>query len=416
MARGGRRKGRGARRSAATGARLAALDITREVRIRSAYVRELLDGRRDTCGLASEEFSFAQVLAFGVMMCRGTLDELIDRNLNSPNDIKDDVRDCLRISAYEMLFLGKPAHAAVDQGVELVRSIAPKASGLANAVLRKMARDAKEFPWGDASTSVDAFARRHGVPVWLASRIEEQYGHEEASAVLTTSLQPAPTYLVDNPYVPGTTFASDLSAQRVAELVPIDSEVLEIGAGRGTKTLLLQKRAFEKTGKCIGIDAVELHEYRVKIIEARMSQMGVYGVRAFAGDARNLAAIEGLAHDYGSVFVDAPCSGTGTMRRHPEIRWRLKAADVDSLAQLQYELVCEAATKVRAGGALVYATCSIFEQENERVVERFLASENGAAFELEHTFSTLPTEGGPDGHFAAVMRRQTTERRALDGE
>ena len=116
------------RASKATPARLLALKLAREVRERDAYLRELVSVERAATQLPAEEFDFAQVLAFGVTMCRGTLDEAIDRALSSPRDVRPKVRDALRISAYEMLFLHKPDHVVVDQGVELVRSVTPRAA------------------------------------------------------------------------------------------------------------------------------------------------------------------------------------------------------------------------------------------------------------------------------------------------
>ena len=423
-------------RSKATPARILALEITREMCQREAYVRELIDARREASALEAEEFAYAQVLSFGVSMCQGVLDELIDRNLNSPRDIKPKVRDALRISAYELLFLDKPAHVVVDQGVELVRFVASRAAGLANAVLRKMVEDAREFPWGDVEKDDVAFARTFGVPVWLAQRLIEERGREHAAEILEACLAPAPTYLRENPFSSHDVFASDLSAQLVASLVPLETPVLEIGAGRGTKTMLIESRALESLGHAISIHAVDLHEYRAKLLSERMREFGIECVRTYAGDARDLAAIAGLPQEFPSVLVDAPCSGVGTLRRHPEIRWRLKPEDVDELAKLQLELLEAAAGRVGFGGMLVYATCSIFEEENRDVVDAFLESETGSQFDLcpiaelavpagsvlassdarlkvpanweideRGCFASYPAHDAPDGHFAAVFQR-----------
>lgn len=422
----GRRKGKGASRSKATPARLLALELCRARRERDAYLRELIDARRVESTLPPEEFAYAQVLAFGATMCEGTLDFAIDRNLDSPRDVKPNVRDCLRISAYELLFLGKPAPVVVDQGVELVRSTARKAAGLANAVLRKLARDASGFPWGDQRADDGAFARLYGVPTWLARALAEQYGREISGRVLSACLRPAPTYLVENPYAPGTRFASDLSAQAVAGLVPlpVSGSLLEIGAGRGTKTLLLQGRALAELGHAADIHTLDVHAFKRDVLEERMREMRVPGVTAHVGDARDLDAVPGLARSFATVFIDAPCSGTGTLRRHPEIRWRLKPSDVESLVALQRQMLAGAAGHVEPGGALVYATCSVLAAENERNVEDFLETEAGSRFERVSLsrdsaaarlmgagqqdvpfFQTLPTTDGPDGHFAAVLRR-----------
>lgn len=389
-----------------TPARQLALELTREVRMRDAYLRELVGVARDRSELPAAEFDFAQVLAFGVVMCRGTLDEAIDRSLSSPRDVKAKVRDALRISAYELLFLQKPEHAVVDQGVELVRHVAPRAAGLANAVLHKMARDAHDFPWGNVTVDDTVWARSLGMPLWLAERLEAEYGRKQANAIMEADLQPAPRYLRDNPFDAGSPFACDLSAQRVAGLVPLTGTILEIGAGRGTKTMLLESRASEALGRTVPIHAVELHEYRTQLHRERMEQAGIADALSFTGDARELDAIEGILPLYDAVLLDAPCSGTGTMRRHPEIRWRLTAEDVDGLAQLQRELLDEAACHVKVGGTLVYATCSILDEENQQVIDGFLAAQPKGSWRMgEGSFATVPTLDGPDGHFAAVLQR-----------
>lgn len=424
-------------RSKATPARLLALELTRELRQRDAYMRELIDTARRSTELGSEEFAYAQVLSFGVAMTCGTLDEAINRSLNSPRDIKPKVRDALRISAYELLFLRKPAHVVVDQGVELVRHVVKQAAGLANAVLRKMVNDAQVFPWGDPVQDDDAFARQFGVAPWFATRLIAEFGRDCAAEMLEACLAPAPTYLRENPFAPEDAFASDLSAQFVASLVDLDGSILEIGAGRGTKTMLMESRAFENLGHTVPIHAVDLHGYRAKLLEERMSGFGISEVHVHAGDACELDTIEGLPQEFSSVLVDAPCSGTGTLRRHPEIRWRLSSKDVDDLASLQLAMLESAARQVAPSGVLVYATCSILSQENEEVVRAFLASETGSQFVIrpldklvvpqgamlagsdapielpgnwastpEGFFASRPALDAPDGHFAAVLQRR----------
>lgn len=391
----------------ATPARVLALQLTREVRERDGYLRELVDSKRATNELPSEEFDYALVLAYGVVMCRGTLDEAIDRSLSSPRDVKPKVRDALRVSAYELLFLGKPAHVVVDQGVELARYVTPRVAGLANAVLHKMTRDAESFPWGDAGVDDAAFARSFGMPEWLASRFARELGRERAAEMMSVNFKAAPRYLRKNPFDEDKPFASDLSAQRVAELVPLDDgPILEIGAGRGTKTMLLESRAIETLGHAVPIHAVDLHEYRAALHRARMQEFGITDVLSLAGDARDLKAIEGVSDGYMSVLLDAPCSGTGTLRRHPEIRWNLQPEDVRQLVELQQALLVEAAAHTLPGGTLIYATCSVLGEENQDVVDAFLATQPTGMWELQDgSFQSLPENDGPDGHFAAVLKR-----------
>lgn len=390
----------------ASPARALALEITAQARKRDAYVRELVNSARADSGLSAQDFDYAQVLIYGVTLCKGTLDEAIDRSLFSPRDVKPNVRDALRIAAFELLFLKKPAHVVVNEGVELVRYVSPRAAGLANAVLRKMVVEAESFPWGDPKEDDSAFARAYGMPLWLASKLIAQYGRGEAAAILEADLEPAPRYMHENPFKPDELFASDLSAQHVAELVPLEGAILEIGAGRGTKTMLLESRAMQELGHTVSIHAVDLHEYKAKLHAQRMQDAGIDDVLSLAGDARDLDAIDGLAPEYEAVFLDAPCSGTGTMRRHPEIRWKLTQQDVDDLASLQHALLAEASTRVKVGGTLVYATCSILDEENQGVVDAFLDGEPEGAWAVgDDSFASVPTMNGPDGHFACVLNR-----------
>ena len=222
---------------------------------------------------------------------------------------------------------------------------------------------------------------------------------------MEADLHPAPRYLRDNPFDPESPFACDLSAQRVAGLVPLEDCVLEIGAGRGTKTMLLESRALETLGHTIPIHAIELYEYRTQLHRERMRQAGIEDVLSLTGDACELSAIEGVLQHYDAVLLDAPCSGTGTMRRHPEIRWKLTPEDVSELAELQRALLAEAARHVKPGGTLVYATCSILDEENQQVVDAFLATQPEGSWRIgEGSFASLPTLDGPDGHFAAVLQ------------
>ena len=406
--------------SALTPARALALEVTSQVRVRQAYARELLDARRGSCELAPEEFAYGQVLSFGVVMCSGVLDLAIDRSLNKPSDIKPKVRDALRISAFELLFLKKPAHVVVSQGVELVRQVAKKAAGLANAVLRKMVADAAGFPW-EAEGSLPALANETGLPLWLVQRLTEDLGAAAAASVMWACLKPAPTYVVE-PVIPAAeAFPSDLAAQQVASLVPLEGVLLEVGAGRGTKTMLLQDRAQRELGRFANIHTLDLHPFKEELLRERLDAMGVEGVTTHSGDACKLHEVEDLPDSFDAVFVDAPCSGTGTLRRHPEIRWRLTSSDVTSLANLQLRMLKEVSSVLRPGGVLVYATCSVLKEENQQVVADFLASPQGAGFSVEPAtaafdafedaitpegfFASLPVEDGPDGHFAVIMRR-----------
>jgi 16S rRNA (cytosine967-C5)-methyltransferase len=426
----------------------------------------VLDGRMRTHDLPAAEAALATRLAYGSLQTEGTLDEALERYLGGKK-VEPRVRDALRISAYELLYLSTAPRAAVHQGVELVRAVRPHAAGLANAVLRRLAEDATTFPWGDPDTDNAALARLHGHPRWLADMWVAELGREAAAQVMAADNEPAPLFVAANPFVAsveqaraalradgalpqpcpvhgcvqvsnasaavhgsalrdGLVLACDAAAQAVARLVHVKpgQRILEIGSGRGTKTILLQAAAMEG-GSPAQIYAVDLHAFKAKLLEQRLARFGVPGVTTLIGDARNIAAIEGAPapESLDAVIVDAPCTGLGTLRRHPEKRWRVEPADIEALAELGLHLLQQAASLVRPGGFVVYSTCTVARRENAAVVEAFLAGEHGRGWRVDNLgkdipaewsrfvtpegyFSSYPVSGGPDGHFAARLVRE----------
>lgn len=450
----GRDAGRSHRNSVLSPARQAACAIGREVRERDAFVSEVIPGvLAQFEGMSAEDSAFATKIARGVTATLGTLDEFIDRNLNAPSDIQDDVRDALRVSAYELLFLGKADYAAVDQGVELVCWVAPKAGGLANAVLRKMAKSAKAFPFGRPNLSLQVLARSQAFPLWLAKRLMNEMGLQNATAFMRACNADAPVHIAMNAitvedveevidvfdqagslltpvedvpgcyqvsnaralakpevralFEQGKVLVSDASAQAVAALACPDHDIdafLEIGSGRGTKTILLQSDAVRAFGRTMPMVSVDDHGFKAEILAKRVKTYGIETVRPVKADARTLTSLMPEA-SFDAVLLDAPCSGLGTLRRHPEIRWRLTEAQVTEMAGTELDMLIEAAKMVKPGGILTYATCTVFHEENQQVVERFLKTKLGESFQEEARIEPALTPKGPDAHFAVRLKR-----------
>lgn len=454
-------RGRGRSRGA-TPARVAALDVLRVLREREAFAQDIVDKRIDEAPMSQEDRAFATKLVMGVVSARGTLDEILNSCMRSPNDVDANVRDALRISAYEIVFLQKSPYAAVDQGVELVRSIAPRAGGVANAVLRKVVAAKPRFPFGDPRTDVAAYARLHAFPVWLVEKAISDLGTEGAQAYLKASNEQAPLYVsvnaarmadaeafevlaaaggepervqaggieVEGCYrlstgrvlqdgrirrllANGSLIVSDAASQAVARLVLPDEKpasFLEVGAGRGTKTVLLQSDALRVWGDQMeGYVAVDNHAFKTELLRERAQVCGVELAEALTGDATCLAELLGERR-FDAVFIDAPCTGLGTLRRHPEIRWRVRPDVVEEYADLGLRLLKSAASHVNEGGVLAYATCTITEEENVGVVKAFLESPEGREFKLvplagRSSFATVLEPGGCDAHFAVKMVR-----------
>jgi 16S rRNA (cytosine967-C5)-methyltransferase len=446
-------------------ARRVALDVISRVRDRAAFSGPVLDAALSRAGLSPADAALATRLARGTLAATGTLDEALDRFIAKPRALEPRVRDALRLAAYELLFTHVEPRAAVHQGVEAVRSVRPQAAGLANAVLRKLAEAAPAYPWGDPDTDVEALARLTAHPLWLAQRLVGRYGMAAAHGIMDADQEPGPLYLWVNPFagsddgafsrltedgaepvpgpLPGCLVAgrpssavrgtavtegivliTDAAAQiapRILGPAP-GSLVVDLTAGRGTKTAELQALAVSLGGPARLI-AVDLHSFKTDVLRKRLADLGVPDVTVVAGDATD-PALPGLpsAGTADAVLLDAPCSGLGSLRRHPEARWRITEEQVGELSVLQGRLLAAAARLVRPGGAVVYSTCTILPEENEDVVRGFLGSTEGAGCRIrpvhdavpeawsgyitgEGFFQSLPTLGGPDGHFVALLER-----------
>lgn len=467
----------GGSRAELSPARRRALDALVAARERDAFIRDVFARSSETACPDRRDEALAMRLAFGVTAAAGCLDDALDAHIDRPRDVSPALRDSLRISAFEIIYLRTAPEIAVSQGVELARAVARGAAGLANAVLRRVAGSRGDFlDAADVASEhrgVVARARRAGLPTWLVRDVVASIG-DRADSLLDCQLDIPPVYIQvgaarpDIESVLGLARAtatplpgcyrvesvrelvhagsferaelasSDYAAQLVASAAVQDGSVLEVGAGRGTKCYVRGALA-ARLGVRIDQTAVDLFEWKCSSCAERMSRAGFAVPRTFALDARDLerglaaaGAMPGQGFD--CVLLDAPCSGTGTMRRHLEIPWRLTTAEVRTdLPALQLALLKSASRVVAVGGDLLYATCSVLSSENDGVVDAFLASEEGSLFapvpvsgakafglrgmdaaradlarneDERGRFQTVPArDGGYDGHFCARFVR-----------
>ena len=415
--------------SSAAPSRRAALAAVADARRRDGRIRDIIRTHDAFAGLTPADRALATRLAVGAVAAGGMLDELVAAHLKKPSSLEPRVADALRISAFELLFLDTPEEVAVSQGVELVRTVAPRAAGLANAVLRRVAEK--------GTADVDALRAVSALPLWLLDRIRADRGDEAAAGLARANLEPAPIYVYAPdarpiaPFEPqrtavadvygladpsglygsglvqsGSVVVSDLAAQRICALVAGLSPrtILEVGQGSATKSLILARRCDAR------ITAIDVLPSKVAAARKRIARAGL-GDRVTStvldgcrlGEKNLPSGLDGL---FDCVLLDAPCSGTGTMRRHPEIASALTPEGVSELAQLQARLLTAAASRVAPGGHLVYATCSVLAEENECVVDSFLESLPGAVFSRSRDdLQTVPASGSCDGHYCAVMKR-----------
>lgn len=441
--------------SAPTPARAAASRALRLVQEQRMWASEAIQSHVERADLSLDDKRFASALILGVVQTEGTLDQVLDGFLAHPQKVRPDVRRALQIAAYELLFMGHEAHDAVDQGVRLVGTSAPFAKGMANAVLRKAAKAASDFPFGDPDAELEAFCTQHGFPLALGQALATERGEPCARRLIEEARIRPPVFLQLNALVAGDAstlrfledagiafvevtdvlgcimlkrsadvasapirraiaegaiIVSDLGAQVVAHLAVRDglpASLLEVGAGRGTKTVLIQSmaaRAFEgRISPYVCVDSSSeqtrsLHE-RIRLCHASVDEVLVH-------DGRDLASVL-PPQAFAMVFVDAPCSGVGTLRRHPEIRWRWSEEETASLVQTQRAMLASASGQVTQKGSLIYATCSLMRAEDEAVVEHFLASDDGIGFAWDSGLVTVGCGFGADRHFAARLTRDS---------
>ncbi len=350
-------------------ARLIAFQVLKRVH-GGGFASDLL--RKESAAADPRDASLAEAIVFGCLRFQMQLDFLIDYFSGRPQTglrqkkLDEEVRIALRMGIYQLRYLQRiPAHAAVAESVELVkRAHKRSAAGLVNAVLRKVNR--KPVSWPDRATELS-------IPAWMLERWDRHYGAETAAAIAQAALA-EPEDAVN----PATGRQQDPGAQSIVPLLEIEPgmTVLDLCAAPGNKTA----QALAAGGRVIACDR--------KL--ARLKEVPLEAARVVLEGASTLP----FAVKFDRILVDAPCSGTGTLGRNPEIKWRMKPEDVGRYPPLQRGLLEHALPRLKPGGRLVYSTCSLEQEENQEVVE-------GLA--VEKIQLRLPGRDPGDGFFAAVI-------------
>jgi 16S rRNA (cytosine967-C5)-methyltransferase len=374
-------------------ARVAAFSILLRVQRESSYAVELLhSGLLDE--LSPVDRNLTTEIVMGVLRWRSVLDETIARLSFTPfRKLDFEVLTALRMGVYQKQFLSKvPAHAAVNETVELVKHAKKvSAAGLVNAVMRKV-KSAAYDPHVSKLSGVDYLSSALAHPRWLAERWASSFGDEIAQKICEYNQRiPATVLRLSNAedesllaaqgiqlasgalmatarvvtsgdvsttqmFREGQIAIQDEGSQLVAALVGIGRRILDCCAAPGGKTAAMATRLPEAE-----IVATELHPHRATLLRRLAPQQNVKAVTADA-----LALPYGA--DFDRVLADVPCSGTGTLARNPEIKWKLKPEDILDLQSRQIAILTAAMRYVSRGGRLVYSTCSLEPEENERVI------------------------------------------------
>lgn len=438
-----------------------AAEILHRVESQKAYADLLLDHYLRTTALVEADRALLTELTYGTLRWRAKIDAKLTPFLNRSLAETDPlIRNLLRITLYQLLFLDKiPAYAAVNEAVEIAKTIQPRSAGFINGVMRNFLRQKEQQGKGRVvKSSTVNLVEEYSHPQWLVDRWLSYFGSEQAKALMLANNQRAPLAVRVNQRT--TTRAELLERWQesgiVAETSVISPQGIRLPTGVSIEALpgfaeglfQVQSEASQLVSRLVGpaagetiLDAcaapggkathlAELIGDRGKVIAIDTSSRGIARIAQNAERLR-LASLQAtcadaskpllgdLAGPYDRILVDAPCSGLGTLRSHPEIKWQRNDSDIARLAALQARILQSVARYLKNSGVLVYSTCTLTIDENEQVIENFLRQ--NSQFELTEAarylpepachmvrdkyFQALPQRDDTDGFFAARMRK-----------
>jgi 16S rRNA (cytosine967-C5)-methyltransferase len=451
-------------------ARKIAFDVLRRVAAENAYAADLLYTQLEP-GVKKTDASLATELTLGVLRWQRLLDFLLQRHMERRRceQLDLEVLLALRLGLYQLRYLDRvPQHAAINESVELVkRARKSSAAGMVNAVLRRAAEariagDELEKLIPAGTPAEERFGVLYSHPSWLVARWAKLFGKERTIALMQANNRPAPLTCAvleeettdrvaealrrsglevapgrwlrgalqisgGNPalseaYSDGQINFQDEASQMVAHLVDArDSQtILDACAAPGGKTMILA-RAASPQGRVI---AGDIHEHRLRMIQQQLTRTHTKNVSLATMDATRPLP---FPEEFDGVLIDAPCSGTGTLSGNPEIRWRLKAEDLNEAHRSQTAMLRNALASAAKSGRVVYSTCSLEPEENENVIAAVLGESpewhvisaktalarhlrdpamSEKFFTADGFFRSFPPEHGTDGFFAAVLARK----------
>ncbi|MFQ5683683.1 MAG: 16S rRNA (cytosine(967)-C(5))-methyltransferase RsmB [Candidatus Binatia bacterium] len=442
--------------------RKSAAEVLLRVEQRHAYTDILLDQSLKKVALSARDRALLTQLVYGTLRWKGRIDWCLSQFLHLPlSDMNAYLRTLLRLTLYQILFLDKiPDHAAVNEGVNLAKRYGGvKAGALVNGVLRKILREKDQISLPDAQEDANLYLSvLWSHPDWLVSRWLAYFGRKNTESLLRANNEEAPLtlrtnllkgdresllkrlhgiglHVIPTPWSPQGIWVKSGSAvdrlpgfqeglfqvqgeasQLIGYLLdPKPGErVLDGCAAPGGKTTHFAE-LMQGEGEII---ATDISRQGLEKLKQNVRRLELISVHPYPVDL--LGGLKGrLAVPYDRILVDAPCSGLGTLRSHPEAKWRRTERDIQRLGNLQKKLVGQLARYLKSGGVLVYATCTLTREENEQVVESFL--DRQPDFVLEDARDYLPREArhltsgkyylalphkhNTDGFFAARMRK-----------
>ena len=416
--------------------RLVAVNVLNDVLQKEAYAAMSLDDRLSSVNLNQLDRRLCASIVYRTLENLYYLDFALSGFLRDADALDMTVRNILRTGACQILLHDRvPNSAAVNEAVKLTRAMNLDGfSGMVNAVLRRLAEHQGEIQWPAENEGAKYLSVMFSMPEWLAQRLIDDYGAEEAARIAAYrtekhAITVRPTYgkeaefqahlakkvwetepatfpgalrvygamqiARDSDYLGGLFSIQGEGSMVAAAAVDVrrGMNVLDCCAAPGGKTAYLAER-MDGTGR---VYAWDLHSHRVELIRAMTRRLRLENVRMAARDAADFR--EDLADSMDAVLLDAPCSGLGVMDDKPDVKYRPTPESVAALCETQRKLLDTCCRYVKPGGTLVYSTCSMLKDENERQIARFLAEHPDFAIDAlpEAIPEALRAQAGPNG-------------------
>ena len=411
------------------GVRGLAVKILNRVERTDAYLDKLLDNEMKNAELNGPDKALLYEIVHGVVRWMGRLDWVLNGFYKGQfSKAIPNLKNCLRIALYQIMFLDRvPDYAAVNEAVEFIKKLqGQKPADLTNAILRNIIRSKNAIRYPDPEEDLISYISAfHSHPSWLVKRYLNRFGreateklfaannekpfltlkinllkiqHEEFKSLLNTvNLKYAQgKYLPDffrlmnltnitawEHYNHGYFDVQDESAGLACKLLDVKPglRVLDMCAAPGGKTTYIAG-LMRDLGEIVALDR---YESRLHVLIKNIKRLGFKSIRPLV-----MNAMEYNRKDFDRILLDAPCSGTGTFSKKPDIKWKTALLDINKLSDIQFDLLSKAATMIKTGGILVYSTCSIEPEENFNVVKKFLDSSSN--FKLINASENLPAE------------------------
>ncbi len=380
--------------------------------------------------LNPQDKSLATAVIYGVLDRKITLDYILSKFLKtSINKTEPFTLMVLRSALYQIKYMDKiPESAAVNEAVKIMKSSKfSRNAGFVNGVLRSVLRTDVEIPKGDSAEDLSV---RYSCPLWIVESFLMDYGLADTKALLEESLKPAPTVLRINTvkadiseiekeyeikensieltkgidisnselYKKGLVYAQDYASQKAVMVLnpKAGDRVLDLCSAPGGKAFTMANLMGNK-GEILACD---LYPHRVELIERTVKRLGLDIIKTAVADATRYNPKLG---EFDCVLCDVPCSGLGVIRRKPEIKYNALTC-LEELKNIQLSILKNAVKYLKKGGKLLYSTCTLRREENEKLVISFQKEYNDLCKVYEHTF--MPHKDGTDGFYCALFEKR----------